>query len=60
MSSNVVTVLAALAGASLTLVIEMVITRAVGSRSTPPLAVPPESCTWNVNVGEPVPLAAGV
>src|SRR5438309_775839 len=32
------------------------------SRSTPPLAVPPLSCTWKVNevYGEPLAFAAGV
>ena len=36
-----------------------VIVLAVGSRSIPPFAVPPSSCTWKVNVGEPVALATG-
>src|SRR5258705_9189449 len=39
-----------------------VIVLGVGSRSTPPLAVPPLSCTWNVKLAYPAPFAfaAGV
>ena len=47
-SSSVVTVLLVPAGASLTAVTFTVIVLGVGSRSTPPLAVPPSSCTWKV------------
>ena len=49
-------------GASLTVVTSTVIVLGVGSRSTPPLAVPPLSCTWNVKLAYAVPLAlaAGV
>ena len=32
-------------------------TRGVGSRSNPPLAVPPLSCTWKVKLAYGVPLA---
>ena len=49
-SSSVVTVLLAPDGASLTAVTLTVIVLAVGSRSTPPLAVPPSSCTWKVKL----------
>ena len=45
--STVVTVLSVPAGASLTGMTLTVIALATGSRSTPPLAVPPSSCTWN-------------
>ena len=48
-SSSTVTVLLAPTGASLTVVTLTVIVRGVVSRSTPLLAVPPSSCTWNVN-----------
>jgi len=44
-SSRVLTVRLAPAGASLTVVTSMVMVRAVGSRSTPPLSVPPPSRT---------------
>ena len=49
-------------GASLTDVTLTVIVLGVGSRSTPPLAVPPSSCTWKVKLAYAVPLAlaAGV
>src|SRR5262249_60008739 len=49
-------------GVSATGVTLTVIVFGVGSRSTPPLAVPPLSCTWKVNEasGEPLALAAGV
>ena len=40
---------AAPAGASFTAVTLMVSVLADGSRSTPPFAVPPLSCTWKVN-----------
>src|ERR1700760_1596511 len=48
-------------GASLTGVTLIVMVLADGSVSTPPLAVPPLSCTWNVNEasGDPLALAAG-
>ena len=49
-SSPVVTVLSVPAGASLTDVTSMVSVLADASRSTPPLAVPPSSCTWNVKL----------
>ncbi len=49
-SSFVVTVLSAPAGASFTAVTSIVIVLAVWSRSTPPLAVPPLSCTWKVKL----------
>ena len=45
-----VTVLSAPAGASLTAVTLMVIVLGDWSRSTPPLAVPPSSCTWKVKL----------
>ena len=45
-----VTVLSVPAGASLTEVTSTVIVLADASRSTPPLAVPPSSCTWNVKL----------
>ena len=48
-SSSVVTVLLVPIGASFTDVTFTVIVRAEVSRSTPPLAVPPSSCTWKVN-----------
>ena len=48
-SSSVATVLLVPAGASLTEVTLTVMVRGVASRSTPPLATPPSSCTWNVN-----------
>ena len=44
-------------GASLTEATLIVIRLAVGSRSTPPLAVPPSSCTWKVKLAYGVPLA---
>ena len=50
LSSSVVTVLFAPAGASFTEVTLTVIVFADGSRSTPPFAVPPSSCTWNVKL----------
>src|SRR3989441_163909 len=61
-SSSVVTVVAVPTGASLTGVTFTVSARGVGSRSTPPLAVPPLSCTWNVKLayGAPFASAAGV
>ena len=48
-------------GASFTGRTLTVIALGVGSRSTPPLAVPPLSRTWNVNVayGDPNALSAG-
>ncbi len=46
--SVTVTVLSVPAGASLTEVTSMVMVFADWSRSTPPLAVPPLSCTWKV------------
>ena len=48
-SSRVVTVLLVPIGASFTDVTLTVIVRGVASRSTPPFATPPLSCTWNVN-----------
>ena len=47
-SSSVVTVLFVPTGASLTDVTFTVIVRGVASRSTPPFATPPSSCTWKV------------
>ena len=49
-------------GASFTAVTSIVNTLALGSRFTPPPAVPPSSSTWNVNVvyGLPLALPAGV
>jgi hypothetical protein len=44
----VVTVVLVPIGASFTEVTFTVIVRATVSRSTPPLAVPPSSCTWKV------------
>src|SRR5262249_53464192 len=38
-------------GASFTDVTLIVTVFGIGSRSAPPLAVPPLSCTWNVNCG---------
>ena len=49
-SSNVVTVLLVPAGASFTAVTLTVIVFAEASRSTPPFAVPPSSCTWKVKL----------
>ena len=49
-SSSVVTVVLVPAGASLTAVTLRVTVFALGSRSTPPLAVPPSSCTWKVKL----------
>ena len=43
-----VTELLAPAGGSFTAVTFRVIVRGVGSRSAPPWAVPPSSCTWKV------------
>src|SRR5438552_1650065 len=57
-SSSVVTVVAVPTGASLTGVTFTVSARGVGSRSTPPFAVPPLSCTWNVKLAYGVPLAS--
>src|SRR5207249_877913 len=57
-SSSVVTVVAVPTGASLTGVTFTVSARGVGSRSTPPLAVPPLSCTWKVKLAYGVPLAS--
>ena len=54
------TVLSVPSGASFTAVTLTVIVFGVGSRSTPPLAVPPSSCTWNVKVAYGVPLSFGV
>src|SRR5438046_2307657 len=55
-------VLFAPAGASFTPVTLIVIVLGDWSRSTPPLPVPPSSCTWNVKLAsaDPVALAAGV
>ena len=52
------TVVAIPTGASLTDITFTVRERGVGSRSTPPLAVPPSSCTWNVKLAYGVPLAS--
>ncbi len=49
-SSLVATVLSVPDGASLTAATSMVMVFGVGSRSTPPLAVPPSSCTWKVKL----------
>src|SRR5438876_110009 len=57
-SSSVVTVVAVPTGASLTGVTFTVSARGVGSRSTPPFAVPPLSCTWNVKLAYARPLAS--
>ena len=54
-SSLVVMVLSAPAGASLTVVTLKMIVFGVGSRSTPPLAVPPSSCTRKVKLASPAP-----
>ena len=61
-SSSVVTVLFVPTGASLTDVTFTLMVRGVASRSMPPFAVPPSSCTWKVNDAYPTPLAlaAGV
>ena len=61
-SSLVVTVSFTPTGASLTAVTLKLIVFATGSVSTPPLAVPPSSLTWNVKAPRPVPLplAGGV
>jgi len=45
-------------GMSFTLVTSTVITLALASMSTPPLAVPPSSATWNVKLAYPAPLAS--
>src|ERR1700686_3936413 len=50
-------VLLAPGGAWFTGVALKVIVLGVGSRFTPPLAVPPSSCTWNVKLAYAVPLA---
>ena len=44
-------------GASFTLVTLTTIVLGDGSRSMPPLAVPPSSCTWKVKLASGVPLA---
>ena len=51
-----------LIGASLPALTLMVKVLADWSRSTPPLAVPPLSCTWKVKVanGDPLPSSTGV
>jgi hypothetical protein len=49
-SSFVVTMLFVPAGASLTAVTLTVIVFGEASRSTPPLEVPPSSCTWKVKL----------
>jgi hypothetical protein len=54
-TSDVLTVVACapgtmLTGASLTDVTFIVIVRGVGSVSTPPLVVPPSSCTWKLKL----------
>src|SRR5205823_4041337 len=61
-SSLVVIVLCVSAGASFTLVTLIVIVLADWSVSTPPLATPPLSLTWNVKLasGDPLAFAAGV
>src|SRR3984893_15423584 len=61
-SSLVVTVLLVPAGASFTEVTLMVMVFGDWSRLTPPLAVPPSSCTWKVKLASTAPLAllAGV
>src|SRR5207247_641727 len=46
-------------GASFTALTLIVIVLAFGSRSAPPLDVPPLSCTWNVKLVYGVPLASG-
>src|SRR5439155_271192 len=53
---------AVMLGGSFTPVTLIVIVLDDWSRSTPPLPVPPSSCTWNVKLasGEPLALAAGV
>src|SRR5207237_1148249 len=53
---------AVMLGGSFTPVTLIVIVFGDWSRSTPPLPVPPLSCTWNVKLasGEPLALAAGV
>src|SRR5436853_412451 len=58
----VVIVLSVPAGASFTLVTLIVIVLADWSVSTPPLATPPLSLTWNVKLasGDPLAFAAGV
>ena len=58
----VLTVLSVPAGASLTGVTLNVIVFGDWSVSTPPLAVPPLSCTWKVKLasGDPIAFAAGV
>ena len=55
------TVLEVPEGASLTEVTLIVNVLGLGSRLTPPLAVPPLSCTWKVKLayGLPLPLVAG-
>src|SRR5436190_1366066 len=60
--SLVVMVLSVPTGASFTLVTLIVIVLGDGSRSTPPLAVPPLSWTWKVKLASagPLALAAGV
>src|SRR5204863_388221 len=60
-SSLVVIVLSGPDGASFTEVTLIVLVLATGSVSTPPLAVPPLSRTWNVKLdsGEPLALSAG-
>ena len=57
MSSFVATVVFVPAGASFTAVTFIVSVLALGPRSMPPLAVPPSSCTWNVKLAYPAPLA---
>ena len=61
-SSRVVIVLEVPEGASLTEVTLTVKLLGLGSRSTPPLAVPLLSCTWKVKLAYEIPLAllAGV
>ena len=44
-------------GASFTGVTSIVTVRATGSRSMPPFAVPPSSCTWKVKLAYAAPLA---
>ena len=47
----------AIVGASLTALRLTVSVLAEAARSMPPLAVPPPSCTWNVKLAYPAPLA---
>src|SRR3989442_1497485 len=58
-SSNLVTDGGEPSGAAVTSVKLTVNGRGVGSRSTPPLPVPPSSCTWNAKLAYAGPLGWG-